>query len=80
MSKPLHLVIRQYRVVQISLTVFLSYITYEIVDWMTATSYIELQNWHLAPVTAALPALVAGLFKLVDSIIKRNEIDECDKD
>jgi hypothetical protein len=76
----MHEILRQYRVLQMSLIVFLSTITWLLIDWITQTPFNELQDWHLAPVTAALPALIAGLFGLANSVMKGNQKDELHKD
>ena len=76
----MHETLRKYRVLQMSLIVFLSAVTWILIDWITAVPFNELQDWHLAPVTAALPALIAGLFGLANSVMKRNEKDELHQD
>ena len=74
--KPPHILLRQYRVLQIALTGYLSYLAWVLVKWLTATPFSELSDWHVAPVTATVPALVLGLLKIVESVAKRNESDE----
>lgn len=76
MGKPIHQRVRDWRVIQISVTVFLCYILWALTDWMLAASFINLQTWHLAPITAAFPALIAGLFAIINTIMKRNEKEE----
>ncbi len=78
--KPLHILLRQYRVLPILLTIFLSYLAWVLVGWMIATPFASLSTWHIAPITAALPALIAGLFKLVETVNKRFEVDDHDKE
>lgn len=75
-SKPMHQYLRDWRVVQIGVTLFLCYILYNLTNWMVATQFSELQNWHLAPITTAFPALIGGLFAIVNTIMKRNEKEE----
>jgi hypothetical protein len=78
--KPLHTILRQYRVLQLGLILFLCYVTYELTEWMTQSPFSELSDWHVAPITATLPALVAGLFALANSVMKKNEIDDHDRE
>jgi hypothetical protein len=75
-KKPAHQHIRDWRVVQISVTIFLCYVLYSLTTWMIATPFVSLQTWHLAPITTAVPALIAGLFAIVNTIMKRNEKEE----
>jgi hypothetical protein len=76
---PLYELIRKYRVWQIVCTSVLLWAMVKFILWITASPYIDLKDWHLAPITAALPALIAGTFGLVNTIMKRNEKDEDDK-
>ena len=76
MKKPLHQQIRDWRIVQIGVTIFLCYILYILTAWMIATPFLSLQTWHLAPITASFPALIGGLFAIVNLIMKRNERED----
>jgi hypothetical protein len=76
MKKPAHQHLRDWRIVQIGVTGFLCYVLYVLVVWMVATPFVSLQTWHLAPITIAFPALVTGLFAIVNTIMKRNEKEE----
>lgn len=76
MKTPAHKVIRQYRVLQGAIIAFLGMITWNLIEWIIATPYGELSEWHLAPVTAVLPALVMGMFKLAELIMKKAELDD----
>lgn len=80
MKRPLYILLRQYRALQILLTLFLCYITYIIVEWLIESPFKDLSDWHVAPIATTLPALIAGLFAIVNSVMKRNEIDEHDKE
>ena len=75
---PLHVLLRQYRILQILITGYLAYILWWCMEWMTASPFRELSQWHVAAITTAFPALVLGLFKLVEAIIKKHESDEDD--
>ena len=78
MKTPAHKMIRQYRLMQASIIAFLGIITWRLIEWIMATPYGDLSDWHLAPITAALPALVAGMFKLAELIMKKAELDDED--
>lgn len=78
MKKPAHQHIRDWRVVQIGVTIYLCHILGVMVTWMVATPYGELKDWHLAPITASIPALIGGLFAIVNTIMKRNEKEDHD--
>lgn len=76
MTKPAHQHIRDWRVVQVGVVIFLCYILLILVQWMVAGPFAALQTWHLAPVTTTVPALVAGLFAIVKTLMQRNEKEE----
>ena len=78
--KNFHMWLRRYRVLQILIISHLTYTTWVFTEWMTATPYVDLKDWHLAPVTAAFPALVGGLLAIANSVVKRFEKDEHDQD
>lgn len=76
MKKPAYQHIRDWRIAQIGVTVFLCYILFILTTWMIATPFVSLQTWHLAPITTAFPALIGGLFAIVNTIMKRNEKED----
>jgi len=43
---------------------------------MTANPYAELVEWQVAPITALVGSLVAGVVGALNSIIKKNEKDD----
>lgn len=80
MKTKFHQLLRQYRVLQVGIAIYLVYLTQELVAWMMHGDYADLKDWHLAPITATVPALVTGLFAIVNSMSRRAEKDEHDND
>jgi hypothetical protein len=76
MNTPAHQRLRDWRIVQIGVTVFLCYILYVLSTWMVSAPFSSLNTWHLAPITTAFPALIGGLFAIVNTIMKRNEKED----
>lgn len=76
MNRPLHVILRQYRVLQIILTVFLCVITWNIVEWIMVTPYKELSDWQVGVIATTLPALIGGLFAIVNTVAKKAERDD----
>lgn len=75
---PVHQTLRQYRILTVLSTLFIMVVIMIFVDWMTETPYSKLSEWHLAPVTAALPALIGGLFAVIKTFSVKTERDEYD--
>lgn len=76
MSRPLYAILRQYRVLQIILTIFLCLITWNMVEWVMVTPYKDLTDWQVGVIATTLPALIAGLFAVVNSTSKKAERDD----
>lgn len=60
----------EFRVLQVSTTVFLCYTLERVLSWMMVVPYAQLQEWQLAVFVATVPALVTGLFATLQSAIK----------
>jgi len=75
MSKPLHVVLRQYRALQIALITFLGYLTWDSVEWYYS-NYDQLTQWQNAPIMAFVMSLTAGMFGLAKLVIKKHEKDD----
>lgn len=80
MKTPLHIVLRQYRVLQIFLVLFLCYVTYVLLMWVTAGTFAALSPVQAGVIATTFPALITGLFAIVNNINKKNEVDDHDKD
>lgn len=78
MKRPIHQLLRQYRIAQMGVISFLCYITYIFTSWIVADPYKDLSEWQLAVVVTAFPALLTGLFALVKTLMVRTEKDEHD--
>lgn len=76
MKKPAYQYLRDWRVVQLVVTALLCYILITLTTWMVVTPFVSLQTWHLAPITTSFPALIAGLFAIINTLMKRNEKEE----
>ena len=73
---PLHILLRQYRVLQIILTAFLMLLTWKFSIWIMMIPFGDLGAGQVAVIATAFPSLIAGLFGLVNSISKKNESDD----
>lgn len=66
----MHILLRQYRILQILITSGLGWVLYKFTTWMVATPYSELDQWQAAVVGLVVPALVAGLVGFANNISK----------
>lgn len=63
-------VLLEFRVLQVTTTVFLCYTLHRVLSWIMVTPYAELEEWQLAVFVATVPALVTGLFATLQSAVK----------
>jgi hypothetical protein len=73
MKTPIHILLDRFMVLEISVTICLMIALFRLIDWMIESPYEDLSDWHLAPITATLPALVAGMFKIIELIINKSK-------
>ena len=80
MKTKFHQLLRQYRALQIFVTLYLICITERMLSWVMVGEYAALKEWQIAVIAAAIPSCIAGLFGLVNSMSRRAEKDEHDND
>jgi uncharacterized membrane protein len=68
----LHFLLK-FRILQVTVTVYLCMVLWVFVKWMTATPYADLAEWQLATVVVSVPALITGLFATLKTAIKPEE-------
>lgn len=74
-NKELHTILRQYRILPISVTGYLMWFNWWIADFMMNNIH-DLSEWQLAPFSVIIPALVAGLFKTSQMALQKHEADD----
>jgi len=71
----LHERLRKYRLLPMSIIVFLMYLTADMTNWYKI-HYAELREWSNAPIIAYLSTLVAGLLKTAQIALQKTEKDD----
>jgi len=77
--KLLPLLLRKWRLLEITITAFLSKLLWDIMQWVMSSPYQELQDWQVGVVSVVVSALVAGLFAIVNKACNPVHQDEDEK-
>lgn len=60
--------LKKYKVLQIIMTGYLSYLLHFFALYVTAAPYSELQDWQVTPVVGAIGGLITGLLAVLKQI------------
>lgn len=68
--------LREFRVLQVAITTFLSVCLWLILQYFLQIPFSELSDWQLAAIAPIAPSLIAGLFKVIELIQRPVTKDE----